>query len=1323
MFLSKKYLIVFIIFFLAIFLIPSLPFISSLLEKELIKELKEATSMDFSVKKVSLNVLPLFAKAEGISGVDSTGKVSVKARQVKVYVGLQNIFHKEININRLLIRDLALAGDKKEIEPIVDSIKTYLEKDTKKKIEIIVKSVDIESGSISITEGDKGLSVDSISLFIQPDNDLKARLLLKDLAILTDTLKDMKADMRAAISTSKDVINIEDFAVSFHKSDIRGQATLKKDGFKGPIILEANLLWDSIKRVFGLQNDSTGFIKTAGTVNIDTKKDILEALNLDLKIKGEFFLETLMELLKVTEPLKGYMYVDGSVKGMLKDLEGIGKGHLKRGNIFDVVVDDLACDIHYKDRAMRFTRGKANLYKGKADVNVMIALPVVNYFEVDVKAQDISSKGLFEIIKWDPGIAEGSVSGSLLSKGRVFNPSGYLSYQNHKSGLDILANIKTIDLNYSINDDIISLSEIHVGSPKSFIKGSGIVDLKRNNLNIKATGKTEELLELTHPYFTALNGIAGLVFTVQGTIDSPVIDLQFESSRGIFDVMQLGYKDVLNNHKIQIFSSRGSLKYRKDLLLVRYVDLVTDYGLFNINGDIEFPKAKRLFELLSPIHNLNFHIEQGNLDKISSLFVDSPPMKGLLSAEFSLSGIPSDLSSKGILKAYDYEIYDYKTKGNLASNISYSKRVFLFNDTIIKGTKNEIKGRGSISLDKLFTVSLKADSFLLSHFSDKLGLLRDTSLKNVDIEGKGSLDNPLIDAKANINFRSQQKAYTIKGDMRVAINGDKVNLSSSLFDNKITVIGEGSTKGHMPWSLKANLKTTRYDFFIASLLKDLPEDIVLNLNGDLSLWGDKDTMNGILKFDRTYLYIYGNGFSNKGDILVEIDKNNIMLKQLNLYNDSSEFKASGSLILGKKYDLLFEGHSSLAPLKALSVNIDSLKGDSKFVLSIAGNWNEPKINGGIEIANGTLGLKNLYYTLTSLSAYAYFDENKVIITKANGKIAGGDVVLKGNVNLNKFNINKFLIEMHLKNATIAPSNEFWLNIDGDLYLRGDTNNQQIIGDVKVNSGKYTERIDWKTWLISASKIEKTKVESGKLDKISLNVRLAGGNISIDNNISRTNIAVDLLLRGTLNNIIPIGKVESKEGLVFFRNNEFRIVKANLDFANIEKPKPYFNIVADTRVQNYNIRLTLEGFSDQFNLSLTSDPYLVETDIFALLTLGQTGKQLKGMEAGIGAGEAASFLTGKIQDILEERAKTITGFDRIQIDPTISKTTSTVSPRLTLSKKLMGDKLFVTYSASITTGEEQVWRLEYMIDRHRSIIGVRDERGGLGADVKFRFEFK
>jgi translocation and assembly module TamB len=118
-----------------------------------------------------------------------------------------------------------------------------------------------------------------------------------------------------------------------------------------------------------------------------------------------------------------------------------------------------------------------------------------------------------------------------------------------------------------------------------------------------------------------------------------------------------------------------------------------------------------------------------------------------------------------------------------------------------------------------------------------------------------------------------------------------------------------------------------------------------------------------------------------------------------------------------------------------------------------------------------------------------------------------------------------------------------------------------------------------------------------------------------------------------------------------------------------------------------------------------------------------GGELKGLEGGIGASEATSFMTGKFQDVLEERLTTITGLDRLQIDPYVSKTTANVEPRVTVSKRLIGEKMFVTYTTTLATKEEQILKLEYYLNKNMSLLGVRDERGIFGGDISFRFTFK
>jgi autotransporter translocation and assembly factor TamB len=141
------------------------------------------------------------------------------------------------------------------------------------------------------------------------------------------------------------------------------------------------------------------------------------------------------------------------------------------------------------------------------------------------------------------------------------------------------------------------------------------------------------------------------------------------------------------------------------------------------------------------------------------------------------------------------------------------------------------------------------------------------------------------------------------------------------------------------------------------------------------------------------------------------------------------------------------------------------------------------------------------------------------------------------------------------------------------------------------------------------------------------------------------------------------------------------------------------------------------------VTFVSEPSLVDSDILAMLALGKTGSELKGKETGVGVGEATSFATGQFQDVIERNARRLIGLDRFQVDPYINKSDISV-PRVTVGKELVQNKLLVTYSSNVgATAPEQLFRIEYLLNRHFSVVGEQNELGNTGADIKYRFEFK
>ncbi|MFZ6008418.1 MAG: translocation/assembly module TamB domain-containing protein [Nitrospirota bacterium] len=1324
------------------------PNISNALKKVILPELELMTGRKFITQKIYINIFPLFVEMKDVKAFDDNGNRIFSAERVKGYVGISGLLRKEIVLRRLVIKGPVIQSDRGQVEEIAQNVKKYLAEESKMPFKVIIKSVDIGNGVLSLQDKDYKLLAEGMNAEITISRTPRFRISAHGISVMKEGFPEFTSMLEMFFFLKEGEVDLKSLRILSHGSEIKTSGTFGTEKLSGEFGTEINLLTESIKRVFGLKNRGDGKVVAHGSLRIDGlktgQKIWTNKVFMDLKIKGDLFLETLMELLSVKETLKGYLNFEGKLNGYLNDLQGNAKARLENGNLFDVEIDSLNCNVSYKDGTMKFTDGSARLYKGTAHVEATIQLPVVNYYTLKVGVKDVSSKGLFKLIRWDPHIPEGRVSGEIESAGSEFNPHGNFYYSNlYYIGVpkdrDILDRVKKIESEFSMKGDEIYFPEMFISTDKSSILTSGTVDLKKNTLSFAGNGATDDVKEFSSPYFTALSGPGKFNCSVSGTFKDPVIDLKFASNNTIFSIGELGIPDVLKKRVINFDRADAEMIYRKNLLTVKNITASTAKEEYRASGSVYFKKALELFELREPDYDLNISARNIDIKALSDTFQDAPTFAGNMDADFRLYGKPYDIRASGDVHAKRLSLQALQNKYSVDSadgKVSYAKREFSFGSLRIKRGTSTLNANGILTLDKRFSFAARGQNVKAvdiipndSNGSNSLSRLKSSKiletilLTDTDIKGEGTFENPKIELKSSINGGSYKGHSVGKGMLKGILIDKHAEIAAEFLNGRMSIKGNADLTEKLPWSATVELQTARYDFIAAGFLKDIPEDLLLNLTGNIKAYGDKDHINAIATINRVHLYLYGIGFTNSSDIIARLEDRKLSIGALSMKGDTTEFKLSGNMTIGKSYDLLLEGSSSLAPLKAISKTIDVVKGNASFVFSVSGDWEKPKINGGMDVSSGTLGFKDISYRLTSIAAYIYIDEDRIAIERANGKLSGGDVSISGTAFLDRFSIKRFFLESRLHNITASVSKDFWVSFDGNIYYRGTMDIQTLMGDIAIKKAKYSERIEWKSWLLKARPKERPRVEVTKLDKTNLNIRVSGTNLFIDNNVARALMKMDILLRGSIGQPILLGKVEAKEGIVYFRNNEFKVLKASVDFANPNQVNPYFDIAAETRVRNYNIRLNLDGYIEQFNLSLSSSPALDETDIFSLLTVGQMGKHLKGLEGGIGAGEATSFITGKLQDVFEERLKTITGFDRVQIDPYISKSTGTVTPRVTIAKRLLGDKLYVTYSTAVGTGEEQVLKLEYTLGKNTSLIGLRDERGGIGGDIKFRFEFK
>jgi len=1305
-----RYLLLFIcllIVSLAFFFTRS-SFVSDKLKDIIIPELQEATGKKVDIEKIHINIIPLFVEAQGLELYTDDGEPILTAGRIKGYIDPVNLLKRNILIERLIFKGPHIASDRERIEEIVNSIKAYSgkKKDKELYVNVEIDIIECDDGVVLFT--DKGTKSNiningldgEIDLGEKPEIDVS----VQKFNVKKPGWPDITGDLKTSAVVDGDKLDVKNLEVGSYGSRLKGRGFYSKD--RGMFMTELSLLVDSVKRLFHLRQKGDGKISARGEIMLGRVRSV-DDIFVDLKLKGDFYLETLMELLGVKERLEGHIDLEGGIRGPLPNISGDARVRFRDGNLFNVSVDKLTCDFSYREKTLFFDNGIASLYNGNARASTTIKLPGPELFTLEVSFNEIDSSGAFEFIGWDPGIPAGKVSGELSSSGKEFAPAGRFQYSaNKQTDENVLGRVMDIKGEYSLRSDVISFKSMEIRTAESNLISNGTVDIDQDTLNLAVQLDTNNLSDLTLPYYGGVSGKGDFSGTVTGSFDNPELS-------GKVRMSDMSLENYTVDNCLATFS------YDKKLLVVQKAVFSSPGEEHTLHGKVSFPDAEDLFDLASPVYELSVSIRNADLSRALKTLSEDIPAKGNLNADARIDTKDSNFYISGQASIEKVSVYDIPFD-SASLTFSYCKKEFRIRKAAIRNGKSILTAEGMLSPEGEFSYKLSSQRFLLNDLG--LDHIPEDVVVKVQSQGKGTFENPSITLNAQVIGGSFKGRAIGSGAIEFTVKDKNIFLDAAMFDEKLVLKGKGYLDEKLPWSARLTLHTGRYDFLVAAILKDVPEDLQLNLGGNIDIEGDRKNIKVTATINHLLLSLFGQTFSNESDIRFSMHNKKLSLAAFTVKSGSASFRLKGGLDIGKEYDIFLDGSSALAPLKGISKKIGYLQGNADFVITIRGKWDSPDIKGGMNLENATFGLRDHPTYISSINGYLTIDENRVILRDLSGKIGGGNIGISGIVYLQAFRFKRFYGDVELDNITTFISRNFHVNFDGDLLYRGTLDKQIVTGDIRIKRARYEEPIKLSSLIIATKAQDIPKGEVSVLEETELNIKISGSrNISIDNNIARAPVKVDLLLRGTVSSPVLFGRIESQEGYAYFRNNEFRIISASADFADPHRINPFVNMSAETVVQGYKINLNLEGTLDNFELSLYSDPHLEEGDILALLTVGYSGEQAQTVQEGLSTG----ILTGVAQEILEDRMRNIIGLDRFYIDTYISKKTGTVVPRVTVSKRIVGDKLIITYASPIvdSAAEEQAIKLEYFVKRNLSLIGTWDEYGGMGGDIKYRFEFK
>jgi hypothetical protein len=784
---------------------------------------------------------------------DDEGQRVVFANRVKAYLDISGILDRTLKIRRLVIKEPELTADRQKVEKIIENIKAYLSQEKEKKIDVKVVAVEVQQGAAEYTDTNMKalIAVKEFDGEVILGKVQKIKIDTQKMTVKKEGWPEISAGVSSVLQVKDGKVSIDKLQVNSFGSQFAGKGEYAEDGLKIKTTLK--LLFKTIREMFQLGSSGEGQIDVKGDITYRDKK-----ISLDVKLTGEFYLQTLMELLGVKEEIKGYVAVKGEIKGALDNIRGTGTATLKKGNLYGVDIDFLKSNVSYANGNMSFIDAQGKLYNGQARASASIALPVVNFFVLDIDFFDADSGPLFKLIGWDPGVQPGKVTGTLHSSGSEFNPAGRFTYASSKKGDDVLGRIKHIDGAYSMNGDVLALHEIRLSSEKSDISGGGFVDIEKETLDIHYALKTGDVGDLASPYYSKLQGKGEFNGKISGTFDDPVISGKAKIDDSVIEGYPTGTLDA-------------NISYKKDLLHVSEFVLHRGDELHRIDGDIYFKQAKQLFELANAEFKLHAVLKNAALGEFVRIFYPDFKATGRFSSDLNIRGAADNYDIKGKVELGAASLYDIAfDSGSL--ELRYADQKLALTQAKIKKGKSLVMGSFILYPDNRFSYSAYSDSVMISDLI-KVPIQGDAAF-GVKTEGKGTFDNPAILIDAQLKEGVLKGKQIGSGVVKASIRDKNIEVKARLINEKVSVDAKGRLEADLPWEAKVDIKSGRYDFLVASFLKDVPEDLIVSLNGSVALHGTKKHISASATIERMVLSMYGYSFTNDDEMMLELsDKN------------------------------------------------------------------------------------------------------------------------------------------------------------------------------------------------------------------------------------------------------------------------------------------------------------------------------------------------------------------------------------------------------------------------------------------------------------------
>ncbi len=407
-----------------------------------------------------------------------------------------------------------------------------------------------------------------------------------------------------------------------------------------------------------------------------------------------------------------------------------------------------------------------------------------------------------------------------------------------------------------------------------------------------------------------------------------------------------------------------------------------------------------------------------------------------------------------------------------------------------------------------------------------------------------------------------------------------------------------------------------------------------------------------------------------------------------------------------------------------------LSGAVNVLATAGGTLARPEWNGQAELRDARYIPVRFPHSFDRIQGLVLLYPDAVVLDHLRADLAGGTVAVHGRLDLAAADKPLSYRAQIATRRTAVRYPEGWLvRGDGDLTLQSTPEGRQLSGALTLDRVYYLRDINLSPRQLAERVLSRTRVQIDEADELLgttyLNISvLAPRAVRVRNNLANFTGSANLAVRGSLANPVLFGEVTTDPGgTIDYSGATYTLDRAIVTFANPTRIEPLLDVVARTKINEYQVTLSVLGSIARPSTTLGSDPPLPDYDVLSLLATGTPSglSELSSSAQGAAPGMAAeTLLYGQAASLVSARVGKLFGIDRLKVDP-LAGGDNLSAARVTVGKRL-SSRVYLTYSVDPSSTAQQVLQVEWKVSDDLTLVLTQNGDESYAVDARWERRF-